>query len=350
MVGLDSLRGMAILAVIAFHVGIRFPPAGVLGAVASLGYNGVQLFFIVSAVSMCYMWDQRRGEPAPVRSFLIRRLCRIAPPFWLGIAFYMLWRQFGFIGDSPGPVDVALTATFLHGFFPSTINLVVPGGWSIAVEVGFYVLFPLMIVRVGGVKSRMVWALICYLFCTVLATAIRIRCGPALDLFLYYSLLTQLPVFLVGMVVYSVSVKRESASLLVAASVLVLWMAIAALARMHDWPGRPGFWGEVVLMAVFASVIIGRFESRFLAFAGRFSYSAYLFHFAVLDLVGLSVPADMHRGAWQFAAALVVTCLGTGVVAWGSSKTLESWSIAYGRSLVRRVNASHAESLEQQAR
>ncbi len=348
MVGLDSLRGIAILAVIAFHVGIHFPPGGAIGSIASLGYTGVQLFFIVSAVSMCFMWDQRRGERAPVRSFLIRRLCRIAPPFWFGIAFYMMWRQCGFLAESPvGPVDIAITAGFLHGFFPSTINLVVPGGWSIAVEVGFYILFPLLVTRIGGVKMRIVCGLLCYLVCTAIASVVRMEAGPAVELFLYYSLLTQLPIFIVGMVVYSLSVKREPLPRATTAIVLLAWIAIAEVARARGWLGRPGLWGEVALLAAFSGIVIGRFESRFLAFAGRFSYSAYLFHFAVLDLIGLCVPEPMHHGLGAFTSALIATCLGTGIVAWISSKTLESWSIAYGRSLVRRVNGVRIELSDQ---
>ena len=37
-----------------------------------------------------------------------------------------------------------LTALFLHGWHPETINSVVPGGWSIAAETSFYLLLPLL--------------------------------------------------------------------------------------------------------------------------------------------------------------------------------------------------------------
>ena len=344
MVGLDSLRGLAILAVVAFHVAIRFPPGGVVGKVAALGYNGVQLFFIVSAISMCFMWDQRRGERAPVRSFLVRRLCRIAPPFWFGIAFYMLWRQFGFMPEAPaGALDVLLTATFLHGFVPSAINLVVPGGWSIAVEVTFYALFPLLAMRIGDVRRRLVVGLVAYVCCTAVASAIRVANGASIDLFLYYCMLTQLPVFIVGMAVYSIAVRREPIPWARMAVVVVAWFVIAAALRSPEWLGRPGLWAEVAAMAVFSAIVIGRFESRVLAFAGRFSYSAYLFHFAVLDVLSLAAPARLHAGLVAFLAAGLLTCLGTGVIAWMSSKTLEAWSIAYGRTLVRRMNEARGE-------
>ena len=342
MVGLDSLRGLAILSVMAFHVGLDFPAGGTVGTIAAMGYNGVQLFFIVSAISMCYMWNQRRGEPAPVRSFLIRRLCRIAPPFWFGIVFYVLWRQLGLMGGSVSALDVACTALFLHGFVPSMINLVVPGGWSIAVEVGFYVLFPLLILRLRSVRQRLVFALVCYAACTVVATAVRHLGGPSVDVFLYYSLLTQLPVFVVGMAVYALAVEREPVPWRALAIVSACWLVAAWVIRSQGGLGRPAFWLEVGLMSVFSALIIGRFESRILAFAGRFSYSAYLFHFAVLGLLSLWMPRSLHQGPVAFVVAFLLTCAGTTAIAWVSSRTLEAWSIAYGRSLVQRINASRS--------
>ena len=37
------------------------------------------------------------------------------------------------------------TIFLLHGFWPNTINSIVPGGWSIADEVIFYILFPYLV-------------------------------------------------------------------------------------------------------------------------------------------------------------------------------------------------------------
>ncbi|UFW43506.1 hypothetical protein BcanWSM471_10700 [Bradyrhizobium sp. WSM471] len=43
-----------------------------------------------------------------------------------------------------------LTATFLHGFWPDSVNSVVPGDWSIAAEMTFYLVFPLLITAFGS--------------------------------------------------------------------------------------------------------------------------------------------------------------------------------------------------------
>ena len=69
--------------VIGFHASITYPLRTVWGhQVAELGNLGVQLFFLVSAVTMCYMWQQRHDEPARALKFYVRRFFRIAPLFW----------------------------------------------------------------------------------------------------------------------------------------------------------------------------------------------------------------------------------------------------------------------------
>ena len=61
----------------------------------------------------------------------------------------------------------------------------------------------------------------------------------------------------------------------------------------------------------------------------------------------VDVDAPLQAEWMSGRAALVLTCLGTGVIAWLSSKTLEARSIAYGRTLVRRLNESGAELAKQ---
>ena len=334
--GLDTLRGIAIAMVIVYHVQLHFSAPGPIGMLARLGYNGVQLFFIVSGITMCYMWSARKSETWETGKFLIRRLCRIAPPFWFATAFYLAWRHTGLsVLEPAGGSDVLLTALLVHGFSAHAINLVVPGGWSIAAEVGFYVLFPLMVTRLRTASQRLWAAFAIYLACCLGAHALL---GMGVDeTVVYYSLLTQLPIFVVAMALFSMLFDEERASLRTAVAVAVLWMAVAVLGKHAGWPTRPGLWAEVVGMLLFAAVMLRRFEWRFFAFLGRISYSAYLFHFAVIDLLATVLPHAI--GFTTFALGVASVGLGTIAVAWFSSRTLEAWSVDLGRYLVRRLDA-----------
>ena len=101
---LDALRGLAALAVVVVHTVQNFN-AGSLTPLLGLGAAGVQLFYIVSAYSLCLSFNQRRSsEPHAMRSYLVRRLFRIAPLFWVAMALYLLRPLY--LADSATPVDV----------------------------------------------------------------------------------------------------------------------------------------------------------------------------------------------------------------------------------------------------
>lgn len=340
--GLDSLRGIAIATVILFHVQLHFPAPGLLGRIALLGYNGVQLFFIVSGITMCYMWSARKDETWETTKFLIRRLCRIAPPFWFAIVFYMLWRQTSYSSLEPaGAGDALVTALLAHGFVPRDINLVVPGGWSIAAEAGFYILFPLMVSRLGTASQRLWGGLAIYAACTICEVLLA-RCTGVDGTVLYYSLLTQLPIFVAAMALFAMLFPTEGqVPLATLAIVVAIWAAAALAGRALGWPTRPGLWAEVVLMLLFASVVLRRVEWPFFAFLGRISYSAYLFHFAVIDVVAAWLPrrSDAANVA-DFGIALAIIGVATIAVAWVSSRTLEAWSVDLGRFLVAKLDTS----------
>ena len=143
---LDGLRGVAILAVLLIHSeqlihGLSQPARDL----AFYGVRGVQLFFIVSGLTLTMNYV---GRPFHLVNFAARRFFRIAPMFYAGILLYLLlnWlTEMPLPTDSATPLDVAATILFLHGWLPSAINTVVPGGWSIAAEAMFYVAFPALL-------------------------------------------------------------------------------------------------------------------------------------------------------------------------------------------------------------
>ena len=149
---IDAVRGYAFLAVLAVHTSLcvgDFPGHWI--AEGGGGY-GVQLFFLASAVTLCYSMTSRSTvDRFPLTSFYLRRVFRIAPLFWAAMIFYRAFPHVMpsfWLGQwSPHGVQtsyVVVTALFLHGWDPATFNCVVPGGWSIAVEMSFYLVFPLL--------------------------------------------------------------------------------------------------------------------------------------------------------------------------------------------------------------
>ena len=143
---IDALRGYAILMVIAVHTSQVFPdlPKS-LSTILNQGARGVQLFFVTSALTLSMSWVSRKESAL---AFYSRRFFRIAPMFWLAIPFFVWLDGTGrtlYAPEGIGVRHIAMTAMFVHGLWPDTITSVVPGGWSVADEVIFYALFPVMV-------------------------------------------------------------------------------------------------------------------------------------------------------------------------------------------------------------
>ena len=150
---IDAIRGYAILLVIAVHSSQYFNDLpDTVRTLADQGARGVQLFFVASAMTLGMSWQARHDGTVP---FYIRRFFRIAPMYYLSIPLFLWGRGFGpsiYAPDGIGWRHVAMAATFTHGWMPDTITSVVPGSWSIADEMMFYAVFPLLMLGLNRVR------------------------------------------------------------------------------------------------------------------------------------------------------------------------------------------------------
>jgi peptidoglycan/LPS O-acetylase OafA/YrhL len=342
---LDTLRGVAIVMVVAFHVTVMFRPAPWLAGIAQLGNSGVQLFFLISAITMCFMWQQREGEPDARVRFYVRRFFRIAPLFWAAICFYLWWS--GFKGAETAAIawdNVALSALFLHGFSPAAINAIVPGGWSIAVEMSFYAVFPLLVMRRWSPGQTLWFALLSYLVLGVAATAVLERSLNPDPSFMYYSLLTQFPIFPIGMFVYAVAMRGEPVAWRNVVLIALGWLAVAFVGKyVLGLNTRPFFWLQVALFAVMVGFVVRRgIRVPGLSLAGTLSYSMYLFHFAIIDLLAMSVPPGWRVGTMACVISFMLVLVVTMAAAKMSGVTLERWSSDAARALIERTSRPKA--------
>jgi len=78
---LDGLRGVAALAVVAYHISLYFQ----LAYVPSHAYLAVDFFFMLSGYVIAYAYDSRLAQNMTVRGFMLVRLVRLYPLAFLGI-------------------------------------------------------------------------------------------------------------------------------------------------------------------------------------------------------------------------------------------------------------------------
>jgi peptidoglycan/LPS O-acetylase OafA/YrhL len=209
---IDVLRGIAILGVIAVHSSEQNIEgvSKLFSMIFKYGQLGVQLFFVASAITLCLSISGR--NEGSTYNFYIRRLFRIAPLYYLGIALYLSWGTLkvymttGQFSVTPqyNILGVLTNVFFVHGFYPPANNNIVPGGWSIATEMTFYLLFPYLYWIQLRASNRLfllfsIFAIGACAIVTFIAYFLWHGSPSFIPGFIYFSIFNQLGVFLIGM-------------------------------------------------------------------------------------------------------------------------------------------------------
>ncbi|HVR02859.1 MAG TPA: acyltransferase [Polyangia bacterium] len=360
---LDACRGYAILLVMIAHSYQAFPnlPWHVM-RLTNLGFKGVQLFFVVSSLTLAMSWRRRsRIDERPFAAFMVRRFFRIAPAFVVAFFFYL-------VVFPPGArfnwTEALTTLTFTNGWSPATMATVpgawqaIDGSWSVAVEFGFYLLFPLFALGLTTL-GRALGA-----FAALLALAYVLdglgfgfysaRYGAAAaDQFIFYWLPNQLPVFCLGFVALFLPERLGKRDLGRTGTVLCA-LLVCAFAALSYIPFQrtpqltPPFLPLHVVAALFFCAFVtvlglspgNPFTNRPMIALGKVSFSAYLLHWTFIALgahlfdVGASGLEAI--GAATALAALVIVL--TYIAASLTYRRLEQPMIAVGHRLAEKTN------------
>jgi peptidoglycan/LPS O-acetylase OafA/YrhL len=358
----DALRGWAILLVLLVHTKKYWfaPPDGALSTVAENGWAGVELFYVVSAFTlMLSLNSRRRTEARPLRNFFIRRLFRIAPLFYVAVAFFLLRDGLGprfWAPDGLSWAHVLATVTFTNGWYPTAITSIVPGGWSIAIETNFYLLLPLcfLVVTSGHRAVALTFAavvggiVVSELAHGLYAPLLSDASSRVLSSFLYYMWLPiQAGVFCLGVVLYHLfrhipeGPRRPLKGMTyVAIGLFLLFVAI---------PTQPFLVPKHFLFgAAFTAVAYGLalhparlFVNPLLCHIGKVSYSIYLAHTAVIvALKAILKPVFPGTpGAASFWGAFLIATVAATLVATVTYHLVERPGIGLGRRWIAALEA-----------
>ncbi len=327
----DALRGLAILGVIMVHTSqysqfsVPYPVSNIIKE----GARGVQLFYLTSAFTLFLSLSRRINcEKSPIRNFILRRLFRIVPMYYIGVGYYIWQDGLGpryWLGDAAGisTFNIISNLAFLHGVSPYWITSLVPGGWSIAVEMMFYCFLPILFLRLHTLNQA--FAFFLYALAARLFLHLLLKQFPLVDheilwgnyLFLYFP--SQLPVFCLGIVLFFIVVKKQSLKTVSGASILVF----SALVLAQLAVGIPfAFPNHVVFSMGFLLLAIGLSASRcslvvnpVISYFGKISFSMYLTHFAVLHWLGkLGVLGDPRFFRFEYIGRLSLVLAATTVI------------------------------------
>lgn len=356
---LDGLRGIAVLMVVVFHVwqqswqSFNFKLFGSviqLDVIPATGFLGVELFFFISAFCLFYPYARHKYEGLPmqtVKRFAYRRYIKIIPSYIVAMVLMILLDPK--INKSPDLFKQIITHVFfVHNYFQDTYGGISGVMWSLAVEVQFYILFPLL------VTAFLKWPLRTFSCMSAFSISYRILIqNHTGDQFHY--LLNQLPGFLdmfsAGMLcAYALVCLRNKmkniqkyAPYFTAIAVLMMLVFIQMLIWLYNIRYEPGaiqIWQSqnrrylalIFLVLTLSSALSYSFwrnllANRVLVYLSLISYNLYLWHqFIALYMKDNKVPPykipdpskssfPMQDQLWQFQYTLYAIVFGIVVAA-----------------------------------
>lgn len=347
MPGIEALRAMAAMAVVASHLwaltshptfpGYRF--------LYGLSLWAVDLFFLLSGFVLvqCF-WGPR---PQSLRQYYARRFLRIAPAYYVNIVILFLFlADRGVLLSDTGLRQVIANLTFTQWLNPETSTSLNVNGvfWTLSIEMTLYALMPLL----AALISRRPVLAGASLFGLGIAYRIFVAIDPGpLQSWAFHSLPEQsdasmrlyllrqfagiLPLFVLGMLLRwwlhfrprrTPSVRlRWDLSLRRLAVILVPSVAVLAFVeRAADYRQRLFFVGfdialclliapALLLAGQWTHAVVGR-PMRALVWLGRRSYGIYLWHFPVILVVFERGPLTHEPDLTHIwlRVALVVLC------------------------------------------
>jgi peptidoglycan/LPS O-acetylase OafA/YrhL len=358
---IDVIRGIAILMVTIVHTSLPVNGlSNVTGYIDRYGQMGVQLFFVASAYTLCHSFVARSQEEKPLTSFFIRRFARIAPLYYFAIiAYYLLEPVIHILSIIKLPTSeynlasISANILFVHGFVISANNNIVPGGWSIGTEMAFYTLFPLLFGLFAWAYKQ--WGILS-LYCLVgFSVCLNIVCQLAIEHFLsiaivnngfiYFNLINQLPVFLLGMVIffhhqYRIPIPCSISIQIVLFTVMTIIVAIA-IEQPQNWILRITPTGAGISFMLLLNILKElNYSNPFLEKIGRVSYSMYIFHFMFAWYLVVGIAMLLGKDIlpeFVLIFSVVLVTVFTYSIAKLSQKYIEIPGIQFGKLLISRL-------------
>jgi peptidoglycan/LPS O-acetylase OafA/YrhL len=257
---------------------------------------------------------------------------------------------------------IFLTAIFMHGWYPTTINSIVPGGWSIGAEFCFYLTIPFLFARIRSLPQALWLTLISTLLVGLLE-------GPAITHLSHHfpatadwsavirnfvdeTFLNQFPVFCLGMVLYFLLLPRLAegghAASLPENKPTALFLVVLGVLMVFGAAPR-----HILVSVAFVAIAYGLSIQPFklivnpvTRFIGTISFSGYIWHFWVLDHMAGWVHHHVHvphvspnaTGLLHFVATYVLTAICVLPIATASYYLIESPGQEIGKWIIRRFN------------
>ena len=319
LIGVQVLRGVAALLVVFHHyVGTAVERGFAIVGLehAAVGNAGVDIFFVISGFIMEYTVGALTYQPGDRGKFLLRRMARILPLYWvLTLTAFLIATYMPFVVNSTTSARQLMYSMVL---LPDGVvgAYLLPLAWTLTFEMYFYLLFAAMLAlsawwRMFGLALVFAPALLV----PESVSGQNVISGTLLNPILFE--------FLAGVLLARLLSRGREIHRYVSIA-LVLIGALTLLVQLNnnltDSMLRLLLWGLPAFLIVAGVVLAPKSRARGMpglafrvgAWVGDRSYSLYLSHFFAISifskiyfhyLINLSVPA------WLSGLGLFLTCI-----------------------------------------
>jgi peptidoglycan/LPS O-acetylase OafA/YrhL len=340
---LTGIRAVAALLVMLTHAAYTTGkyPQGYLGLVYSRAEIGVPIFFVLSGFLLFGPWVKATANdaaPPSVRRYAWHRVRRIMPAYVVTVLAAYLLYHFRTAGPNPGHTweglfrNLTLTQIYTDNYLYSFLHQGLTQMWSLAVEVAFYVVLPVLAWLLLVVLCRRRWrpnlllAGLTGLACLTPAWLILVHTTDFLAAGARLWLPSYLAWFVGGMMLAALQPLgiRAYAMACVPLAVVCYFIVSTPIAgepttsptELRDALVKTGFYAVIATLMV-APLALGdrgiyaRFlSSRPMVFLGEISYEIFLIHLVTMELVMVEVVRyPIYTGSMVilFAVTFVVT-------------------------------------------
>lgn len=308
--GIDAFRGIAALLVFAYHFWVLAWHTPAAPAFFRAGYMGVDIFFVLSGF---LLYQSLYFSTSGIMHYYLRRILRITPIYYFALFVILIFTKSEFFFTQEGLIDILKHLFFVNVFWEKSNFSINPVLWTLALEMYFYAILPLLF-WLGGKKVRrtllVVFGMIAisvfykeflfqtqYEHLTVPQTMVATRQFPI-----------KLDQFGIGMLVAIIYIKftRPHISKVMQFFYTIFTVALGFLfyfllnfsantgagIRENEWLNAT--WGTIIGLTVgvglftflnafpFLQKII---SNRIMGFLGRISYGIYIWHYIIIEKV-----------------------------------------------------------------
>lgn len=361
----QGLRAIAVLAVIAFHFNSVWLPGG---------FVGVDIFFVLSGFLITsILVDKKQNEnysfSSTLQYFYLSRIRRIIPAYFfmlvmVGIFTAILFLRSDFTDFLEGFKNALwfnsnnYYANFGSYFAPATYEQTLLHTWSLAVEIQFYLIAPLLITLFPiRLLEYTLWAGI-IIFTGIAEYYLRFI---GTEQATYYSLAARLPEFFSGSLaaIYLVN-KSYNSTIKTRCNIyglLLLIMAFVLQPTLGPFPGvltlLPILGTVLILLSAPRSRINNYLSHPWLVWIGSISYSLYLWHWPILALMRYCSGSNVLNLTYSFI--FVISTLSVSLFSYylvespfrtsiNVKRTSFAWGILAGGMGLTMFNIDHINS------